>query len=348
MKRLAIGSVLVLVLAGRASADKADALFKKAKKLLAEKKYADACSTFEEVDKLDPGIGAKLNVGKCYEEWGKLAVAYRWYLDAEEMASSSKDDRAAKIKALADELDGSVPRVTLKVPDGADAAIVATLTLDGKPVTAESLGVELRVDPGPHVIEFTVAGQKKKKMAPVERGGSSEIQLEIPKGKGAKAEGWKAKKDPVKKNPVKKDPTKKDPEGQEPNKEPVTPVVVTPPVPGRGQRIAGIVVGASGVVAVGIASGITLSARGKYKTALTDHCMGSTSMCDPQGLTITHDARHTANIATVVTLIGGAAVIGGVVLYLTAPKGEHKDEHARYLAPVVGTDGAAVVLGGSF
>ena len=78
-------AVVVLALASPAVADKrseADALFKKAKKLHGEKKYADACPMFEKSDALDPGIGAKLNVAKCYEDWGMLARAYRWYTDA--------------------------------------------------------------------------------------------------------------------------------------------------------------------------------------------------------------------------------------------------------------------------
>ena len=336
MKRLVL-LIGLFGLAGTASADKADTLFKKAKKLLAEKKYPEACSTFEQVDKLDPGIGAKLNVGKCYEEWGRLAIAYRWYTDAQKMAADTKDERAPKIQALADELDTNVPRVTIKVPDGADPAIVATLTFDGKPVDQAQIGIEQRVDPGPHAIEFTVDGQKKKKTVPVERGGSSEVQLDIPKGKGGKADGWRAKKDPAK-GPH-KDPTK-EPTGE--------PIADAPAVPGRTQRIAGLTIGATGLVAVGIAGAVTLAERSKYKNALERHCMGSTSMCDAVGLDTTHDARHKANIATVISIIGGAAVVGGVVLYLTAPKAGHPDEHALYLAPELGTDGGAVVFGGNY
>ncbi len=326
MMRTSVALGVMVALVGTASADKADALFKKAKKLLAEKKYADACSTFEEVHELDPAIGAKLSVGKCYEEWGRLALAYRWYTDAEAMATAAKDDRAGKIHAVVEELDTNVPRVTLKVLDGADPAVIDTLTLDGKRVDPATLGIEQRVDPGPHAIEFVVDGQKKKKMVPVERGGSSEITLDIPKGTG---KGWRGR------SGVKGD---RDP----------TSVVEGPPVPGRTQRIAGLVIGASGVVAIAVAGGITLSARGNYQDALKAHCMGSSSMCDPAGLTATHDARHTANIATVITLIGGAAVIGGVVLYLTAPKAGSKAEHALYVSPVVGEGGASVVLGGGF
>ncbi len=308
-----------------ASADKADKLFKKGKKLLAEKKYADACAAFEEVDKIDPGIGAKLNVARCFEEWGRLATAYRWYTAAETMAVAGKDDRATKIKELAAELDSNVPRVTIKVPEGADPDVLETLTIDGKPVVLATLGIEQRMDPGPHLIEFLVDGAKKRKMAPVERGGSSEVTLDIPKRTGK----------PKKSKPiVKTKPGEPDPE--------------TAPAPGRTQRIAGIALMATGGVAIGVASALTLSARGNYKDALEQHCMGSTSMCTAEGLKITGDARSRANVATVISIAGGAAIVGGVVLYLIAPTAAASSEHALYLTPTVGAGGGGVVFGGRY
>lgn len=321
MRRLAVTLALIVATGTHAQADKADTLFKKAKRLLSEKRYAEACQTFEDVVKLDPkAIGGLLNAGKCYEEWGRLARAYTWYEKALTTAAEAKDEREAKIKELLDELDTNVPRLTIKVAEGADLAILATLTLDGRPVDQATLGTETRVDPGPHVIEFTVDGKKKKKMAPVERGGSSEITVDIPKAR---------------------------PKGpDEPEEKPV--VVAPPSDPGRGRKIAGIVVGSAGIVAIGVAGGLTLSAKSKYQDAIDAHCGGSSSMCDMEGLDITHDARHRANIMTVVTLVGVAAVAGGVVLYLTAPKADAKSEHALYLAPQVSGDGAAAILGGTF
>ncbi len=319
---------LLAIASSPASAEKADKLFKKGKKLLAEKKYADACAAFAEVDKIETGIGAKLNVARCFEEWGRLATAYRWYVDAETMAIAGKDDRAAKIKEVMAELDINVPRVTIKVPEGADPDVLDTLTIDGKPVVLATLGIEQRVDPGPHMIEFVVEGAKKRKMAPVERGGSSEVTLDIPKGTGKprKPKIFKAKDGTTDPDP--------DPE--------------TPPAPGRTQRIAGIALVATGGVAIGVASALTLSARGSYKDALEEHCMGSTSMCSAEGLTITADARSRANVATVITIAGGAAIIGGVVLYLIAPKASTSGEHALYLTPTVGDDGGGVVFGGRY
>ena len=340
MRRLPVGLVVVALAAYAApaaadKAEKADALFKKGKKQLADHRYNEACATFEQVDKLDPGIGAKLNVAKCYEEWGRLAIAYHWYVDAQAMAVATKDDRAPKIKALAAELDGNVPRVTLKIPPGADPVVLATLTFDGKPVPDSWLDTEQRVDPGAHVVEFVVGGVKKKKMAPVERGGSSEISLDMPKGDGRVGRNTRKPKSGPKTSPT-------EPTGDELDAGELA------ARPGHGRRVAGVVVASTGVAALGVATYLTLSARSSYKGALADHCMGSTSMCDAPGLTLTHDARHRANVATLVSIAGGAAVIGGVVLYLTAPHGKRADEHALYLTPVVGADGGAVVFGGRY
>ncbi len=323
----AIAIALVAVIGTTASADKADKLFQKAKKLHSEKKYAEACPTYEEVDKTDPAIGSKLNVAKCYEDWGRLATAYDWYVQADKMATDAKDERAPKIKEVIEELDVNVPRMTIKIPDGADPDIVDTLTLDGQPIPESWHNTLQRIDPGPHVIEFVVDGQKKKKMAPVERGGESELSLDIPKGVGKKP------RPPKKKN------------GE------VTPPVVVTQDPGKTRRYLGIGVGSAGVVAVGVASVITLSARSKYKDALADHCMGSTSGCNATGIKLTHDARSKANVATVVTLVGVAAIAGGVILYLTAPDAAAANPEkpvALYVSPTIDTTGGGFVVGGSF
>jgi len=91
-------------------------------------------------------------------------------------------------------------------------------------------------------------------------------------------------------------------------------------------------------------SQLTLSARGDYKDALEAHCMNQTNLCDDEGLKATHDARSRANVATVITVIGLAAIGGGAALYFTAPK--RSRERSVYVAPA--GDGRGVVLGGRF
>jgi hypothetical protein len=126
---------------------------------------------------------------------------------------------------------------------------------------------------------------------------------------------------------------------------------------GHGQRVAGVVIGAAGVVAMGVSLGITLSAKSKYNSALKADCNDAANMCDDVGLTQTHDARSEANVGTIVFGVGAAAVVGGLITYLTAPKGlraEHhdepaaatEDESAFYLAPTFSNDGAGLVFGG--
>jgi hypothetical protein len=323
MMKTTIACVLA-VAAATASADnktKADDLFKQAKKLMADKRYSEACPKFEESYKLDPGIGGELNIGKCFEEWGKIGSAYRAYIDAEKQAKAGGDSREAKIHELVAAIEAQVPRLTIRVAPDADTDGLK-LTIDGATVGTDELGKPQFVDPGPKNVDYSTTAQgKKTKLVVIERGGSSEVTLELPKGK----------------------PNKIEHEGKPKDK-----VVAAPPDPGRTQRIAGIAVGSVGVVMIGVASYMTLSARSKYNDALAMHCMNMTTACDMQGLTDTHDARHSANVATAVFLIGLGAVGGGVALYLTAPHGTPAaKEHALYLVPTIGSDGAGLALGGN-
>jgi tetratricopeptide (TPR) repeat protein len=329
MRGIVAVAVAVAVAAGSSPAraddkDKADKLFKQGKKLMDQKRYADACALFEQSAELDPGIGVELNVARCYEEWGKLALAFKSYVKAERMAKESSDNRLARIRERVTGLEGAVPRLTLRVPDGAildDAAI----KLDNKVVDVATLGKPQLVDPGPHLVEYIVDGAKKTKVIALERGNNSELPLDLPTRAGTTG---KQKPDGGTKKPVK--------EGG------------SPPA-GRNQRIAAYATAGAGAIAMGVSLGLTLSARSAYKNALADHCMNQTNQCDAVGLSLTHSARGKANAATVVFVVGAAAIGGGVALYLTAPRGKRaRDEHAVYVAPALGGDGGGVVLGGRF
>jgi serine/threonine-protein kinase len=318
MKKLALVSLLIAGTAFAGNKEKADALFKQGKKLSAEKKYSEACPAFEQSMKLDPGIGTQLNIGKCYEDWGLLGKALVAYRAAEKMAHDAKDDREPKIKAIIDELDSNVPRLTIKLPKNATSEGVV-VKLDGKPMT--TFGEAMIIDPGVHTIDYTVDGEKKQKTVPVERGGDSEVTLDIPKDRVVK------KQDPVVERPVVTDPGA---------------------APGLTQRLGGLVLGGAGVIAIGVSSLMTLSARGQYNDALEMYCNNAKDMCDPMGLEQTHDARSTANTATVIFIGGAVAVGAGITLYLLAPKSAERAQEARYVVPSVTSDSAGVVYGGRF
>ncbi len=323
MKGLALAAAVAVTLApAPAAADKADQLFAKGKAQLAKKQYAEACATFEKVDALDPGIGAKVNVARCYQEWGKLARAHRWYADAEKMAVQTRDKRAAKIKELIEALDPDVPRLTIKVSEGADVE-AAAITLDGAALAAEDLGREARVDPGPHEIAYVVSGEKKSRTIAIERGGAREVTLELPAGDGAGASG-------------------SEPGGGS-----------TPPAPGRTRRVIAFALMGAGAASLGAAGYLAIDARGDYRDALTLHCMDARDMCNEDGLRLTRDARGQANLATVITIAGAAAVAGGVALLLTAPSSGQPESLSRnpealYLVPAIGDRAGLLVLGGRY
>ena len=251
-------------------------------------------------------------LGRCYEEWGKLARAWRSYVKAEQLATAASDKRLAHIHERVQELDALVPRLIVRAPDGGDLA-GAAVRLDGKSLEDNALGREQLVDPGPHVIEYTVDGAKKSKDRARERGAHSTVVLDVP---------VRAKVD---------------------HREPEHPRVVAP-APGRTQRIAAYVTAGGGVVAIGVSLGVAFSARSSYRDALAQHCMGSTTRCDPIGLQETHHALTHANIATGVFVGGALLVAGGVVLYLTAPHGKRVKDASVCVAPSVG----GVIVGGAF
>ena len=157
----AIGLAMVVTGARVASADsaKADEKFRLGKKLLAQKHYTEACAAFEDSNKLDPGIGAELNIGHCYEEWGKLATAYRAYIAAEEMAKTARDPRLPRFGPDAR------PRPAGAAADDRCREGHSTkglvVTLDGEPFAKSDLGNEQRVDPGPHRLEYRVATRRR-------------------------------------------------------------------------------------------------------------------------------------------------------------------------------------------
>lgn len=330
--------VLVTGVAGANNKEKADALFKQGKKYMSEKRFADACAAFEKSNMLDPGIGTQLNIAKCYEDWGKIGRAFLAYRDAEKMAKDAADPREPKIHELVEGLDSQAPRLTIKLPKDAKADGLK-VTLDGELVA--TFGEPFVIDPGPHTIEYTLpGGAKKNRVVPVERGGDSEVTLDVPRGGGPKTDTKPDLK------PVTKPDTKPD----------VTPDVKSdaeapPAVPGRNQRLGGLVIGGAGVIAIGVSSIMTLSARSQYNDAIDAYCGGTKTTCDDYGLMLTHDARSTANTATFIFIAGTAAVAGGVALYVLAPKGEATAtaaRTARYVVPAVSPTSAGVVFGGRF
>jgi Skp family chaperone for outer membrane proteins len=149
--------VVLVALAMPARADdtaaKAEAAFDEGRRLVAQGNYAAACPKFELSYRLDPGIGALLNLADCHTHIGRTASAWAELVEAEDKLRRAGDKRQA---FAAERIQAIVPRlVRLSITAPAIAGLV--VTRDGVDVTA-LLGTAVPVDPGDHAVQASAPG----------------------------------------------------------------------------------------------------------------------------------------------------------------------------------------------
>lgn len=122
------------------AAAQAEVLFRQARELMAAGKVSEACSAFEESQKLDPAVSTLLNLASCREQLGQFATAWGLFLDAARQTRSATDAASRKFhdvaQGRAQKLEPRVSRLTINVP--ADSQV------DGLEITRG----EERVNPG--------------------------------------------------------------------------------------------------------------------------------------------------------------------------------------------------------
>src|SRR5262245_7033223 len=138
----------------------ADVLFTEGKRLLGQGDIKAACPKFAESYRLDPALGALLNLASCHEKEGRVATAWSEYRQAEAEARRANDRREAFSRKQAEALEPRLPRLTL-VLGGATPGL--TITRNGVPVGDGSFGTDLPVDPGVQEITASAEGYKPVK-----------------------------------------------------------------------------------------------------------------------------------------------------------------------------------------
>ncbi len=312
--------VAVSVHAGAARAENgqdkaaANVLFEDGKRLLEDGKTSEACGKFAESNRLDLGIGTTLWLADCYERNGQSASAWAQFDEAADLAARKKDPREKIARGRASQLEATLVRLTVEVsPDAAVDGL--EVRCDDSLVGRAMWGMAVPVDPGAHVI--SVRAPKKK---------SWELRVEITDSRATSVQV-----------PVLID---------EPS---LLPVVQRMPEPSTGspagstQRLMGLVLAGAGVVGVGMGTYFGLAAKGKLDDSNANNHCHDANRCDAAGLVLRSDAKSAATVSTVSLALGGAAIAGGVALYLTAPTGS-----ALRVAPSVGRGGSGVLFAGSF
>lgn len=128
----------------------AEALFKEGKRLLGERKVAEACRKFESSYRIDPAPGTLLNLAMCHEQEGKLATA--WGEFNESLQIAKKTNRADRAKIAREHISAIEPllsRFVVLVPEGA-AKIGMTVEMDSVPLEEGAWGTAIPIDAGEH------------------------------------------------------------------------------------------------------------------------------------------------------------------------------------------------------
>jgi hypothetical protein len=120
-------------------------------------RYASGCPALAESYRIDPHPGVLFTLAECENKWGKIASAlthYEAYLDLfSHMAGDEKGRQRGRDRiavAQRDLLRSDVPQLAIALPASAPAG--TTVTRDGAPLGAPSIGAALPVDPGEHLV----------------------------------------------------------------------------------------------------------------------------------------------------------------------------------------------------
>ncbi|MFT3774791.1 MAG: hypothetical protein QM820_56300 [Minicystis sp.] len=332
------------------AADKAaaEALFDHGKTLMKEGRYPEACSKFQESQRIDPGIGTMLYLADCFEKNGQTASAWAQFLEAAASArAAGQAEREKKARDRASALEPKLNRLTITVAAGAEVPGLE-VKRDGVLVGKALWSTAFPVDPGEHTIEAAAPGKKPwAKKIRVDPANLATVTLEIP-----------ALEDAPKVEPPKVEPPKVDaptigaqpvapPPSDTPKPPPVKPgpIVSTrdtmPPARIAGGAILGVGIA---TVAVGGILGMVVLTK---KSSIGDQCHDN-GICSPGGADGMNTARALATGSNI-TLISGAGlfVTGVIILAATGPSAPEKNQIFR-VEPRFGPGHAGLSVGGSF
>jgi hypothetical protein len=238
---------------------------------------------------------------------------------------SCPDVVGAKCKKRVTDLLAAIPTVVFVAKDGAGHDLVAVkVAMDGKPIADRLDGTAISVDPGAHSFSFAYAGQPVVEQSFVINEGQKDRREVI-------AIGPRASVAPV---AVSTSAGELSPDAK---------------ARARTQHVAGILIGATGVVGLGLGAIFAGLAASQWSTAKSE-CAGQPKSCTTgnsatNGFQDEQSASSKATVATVGFIAGGALVAGGLAVYLTAPKATTGNLE---LAPSAGPRGTGMLLRGTF
>jgi hypothetical protein len=319
----------VLSVGGIAHADDAaaaEAMFQRGKAHMDAGRVAEACADFSVSESLDSSVGTLLNLGECNEKLGKTASAWASFNKASVKAEREgqirrkeySDGRAAQVEAKMTRLE---LRVSGERPQG------LKVTRNGEDMTL-LVGAAVPVDPSNYAFEATAPGYEGWTKTLAVTGEGKTVVVEVP---ALEASPVTSTVEPIApKSGGTSDLTQS--------------ASTTDGKPDGRRRVIALSVGGVGAAAVatGLVFGVIARSNNRKSWA---HCDGN--LCDQAGVDLVADAKRAANISTVLVAVGGAALVTGGVLWLTAPSAASGDASLS-AAPLLGADQFGLALSGGF
>ena len=303
-RTVAAPTTLALIVLGSAPPARADdassvaaatVLFDEGVALMEAGRAQVACPKLERSQALAPSGGTLMVLGECYEMAGRTATAWLTFREvAARAASAGKRDAETSALERASRLVAQLPRLVITVP-AATRTSGLEVKRDGVVVKEAELGVLVPLDPGPHEISATAPKMKPFTKTITVRPRET-LDFPIP----ALA------------------PSTVDMNGA--GAEPTTEPPVEPPGSGSAQRGFGLGIAGVGVASLVVGGVFGVLAKAKNDEALEAKNCPTSTQCYATGISLTETAKSRALVSTILVAFGGAALVGGGILFFTAPK----------------------------
>ena len=156
----------------------AQALFERAKRLIADGNYADACPLLEESERVEQRSGTRLNLADCYERTGRYASAWSMFLNAAALAKGNNPERESVARERASQLVPKLSNLVISAPPAAPPEL--EIMRDGTKVGGAQLGVPMPADGGTHTVEARAPGKKTWRTQVTLKASGQTLKVEVP------------------------------------------------------------------------------------------------------------------------------------------------------------------------
>lgn len=329
----------------------AQALFDDAKQLMKAGHYDQACPKLEESQKLDPGGGTLVALGLCYEGMGKLGSAWTvWDLALSTARSEHRADREALAQQHVRDLEKKLPRMRIVVQTPVQGLDVQR---DGTSVPGPLWGTAVPTDPGTHRIDARAPGKEPWSTTLEVPAQATTVDVIVPRlvdaapaAAPAPASAPAPTTAPTTPAPAASTTPAAPPPSAAPA--PVAPATAPEQSGSNATRTWAFIVGGAGILSAGVGTVFAVSASSKWSDA---HKACPQVQCTRADVVSeANSAGTSADIATVLFVVGGAAIATSAVLFLLSGG---SDEHAAAstssltVTPMIGPTGGGLTLRGA-